>query len=74
MSRVVMKMLSPIKCLRVFLKEGTSSVLGLGGASEYRRRPQPPSPKRVTRLDSCYGGWPAGFAGRCINKLVSVLD
>jgi len=25
MSRVVMKMLSPIKCLRVFLKEGTSS-------------------------------------------------
>ena len=25
-----MKMLSPIKCLRVFLKEGTSSVLGLG--------------------------------------------
>ena len=25
-----MKMLSPIKCLRVFLKEGTSSVWGLG--------------------------------------------
>jgi len=57
-----------------FLERGDVVSLGLGGASEYRRRPQPPSPKRATRLDSCYGGWPAGFAGRCINKLVSVLD
>ena len=30
MSRVVMKMLSPIKCLRVFVKEGTSSVWAWG--------------------------------------------
>ena len=68
-----MKMLSPIKCLRVFLKEGTSSVWAWGSV-RIQAEAEPPSPKRETRLDSCYGGWPAGFAGRCINKLVSVLD
>ena len=69
-----MKMLSPIKCLRVFLKEGTSSVLGLGERQNTGGGLSHQAPKRETRLDSCYGGWPAGFAGRCINKLVSVLD
>ena len=69
MSRVVMKMLSPIKCLRVFLKEGTSSVLGLGERQNTGKEQQ-----RQSRRHSAIYVERGEVALQCINKLVSVLD
>jgi len=56
------KMLSKIKCLLVFLKEGTSSGWA-GGASEYRQGTAKTEQK--AQHDLCLGGyhlWAAGFA------------
>ena len=57
-----------------FRERGDVVSLGLGERQNTGGGRIHQAPKRETRLDSCYGGWPAGFAGRCINKLVSVLD
>jgi len=69
MSMVVMKkMLSKIKCLLVFLKEGTSS--GWVGERQNTGKEQ----QRQSRKHSVIYVERGELALQCINKLVSVLD
>jgi len=70
MSMVVMKkMLSKIKCLLVFLKEGTSS--GWAGERQNTGKEQQRQSRRHSMI-YVERGW--GLDLQCINKLVSVLD